>query len=77
MQAWAYESIQDFLVSLGFSIDLEQGQFTKWITGWQYIHIPFSELAGHTVATFREKALKRGWLLTEEPPSSPEQQAFV
>ena len=66
MSAWQYESIQDLLVSAGFTIDQEQGQFSKWYTGWQFISIPFVELAGHTVTTFMQKARRRGWLPEEE-----------
>jgi hypothetical protein len=65
MKPWAHDSIQDLLVSLGYAIDQEQGHFSKWHTGWQFITIPFSELAGHTVASFIEKARNRGWLLRE------------
>jgi hypothetical protein len=63
---WHYESIQDLLVSIGFSIDQEQGQFSRWQTGWQFIAIPFTELTGHTVSTFVTKARRRGWLPEEE-----------
>jgi hypothetical protein len=73
MNTWAYPSIQDFLVALGFSIDQEQSQFSKWHTGWQFVAIPFSELAGHTVVTFREKAQRRGWILAESNAPSSEQ----
>lgn len=66
MSIWQYESIQDLLVSTGFTIDHEQGQFSKWHTGWQFISIPFIELAGHTVTTFVQKARRRGWLPEEE-----------
>ncbi len=66
MSIWQYESIQDLLVSTGFTIDQEQGQFSKWHTGWQFISIPFMELAGHTVSTFVQKARRRGWLPEEE-----------
>lgn len=66
MSIWQYESIQDLLVSTGFTIDQEQGQFSKWHTGWQFIAIPFMELAGHTVTTFVQKARRRGWLPEEE-----------
>ena len=61
-----YESIQDLLISTGFTIDQEQSQFSKWHTGWQFITIPFVELAGHTVSTFIQKARRRGWFLDEE-----------
>ena len=66
MSIWHYESIQDLLVSTGFTIDQDQGQFSKWHTGWQFIAIPFVELAGHTVPTFVQKARRRGWLPEEE-----------
>jgi hypothetical protein len=66
MSVWQYESIQDLLVSIGFTIDQEQNQFSKWHTGWQFIAIPFVELAGHTVSTFVQKARRRGWLPEEE-----------
>ncbi|HXG19709.1 MAG TPA: hypothetical protein VNN62_11650 [Methylomirabilota bacterium] len=66
MNVQQYESIQDLLVSLGFTIDQEQGQFSKWHTGWQFIAIPFSEIAGHTVSSFIQKARQRGWLPEEE-----------
>lgn len=69
MSAWQHESIQEFLVSCGFTIDQEQGQFSKWHTGWQYISIPFVELRGHTVLTFITKARQRGWLPEEEETS--------
>lgn len=65
MRSWQYDSIQDFLVSSGFTVDQEQGQFSKWHTGWQFIAIPFAELAGHTVTSFVQKARRRGWLLEE------------
>ena len=61
MSIWHYESIQDLLVSVGFTIDQEQRQFSKWHTGWQFIAIPFAELAGHTVTSFVQKAQRRGW----------------
>jgi hypothetical protein len=73
MNAWSYSSIQDFLVSLGFSVDQDQGQFAKWSTGWQQVVIPFSELAGHTVATFSRKAQLRGWIQAESSASPSEQ----
>jgi len=66
MNIWRYESIQELLVSTGFTVDQEQGQFSKWHTGWQFISIPFAELAGHTVGSFREKAKRRGWFPEEE-----------
>ena len=66
MSFWQYESIQDLLVSLGFTIDQEQGQFSKWHTGWQFTAIPFSELTGHTVSSFIAKARRRGWLPEED-----------
>jgi hypothetical protein len=66
MSIWHYESIQDLLVSAGFTIDQEQGQFSKWHTGWQFIAIPFAELAGHTVASFAQKARRRGWFPEED-----------
>ena len=66
MSIWHYESIQDLLVSVGFTIDQEQGQFSKWHTGWQFISIPFVELAGHTVTSFAQKARRRGWFPEEE-----------
>lgn len=75
MKKGAYQSIQDFLISLGFSVDQEQGQFSRWNTAWQFVAIPFSELAGHTVTTFIEKAQRRGWLPEESLMSSPEQDA--
>ena len=65
MSAWQYESIQDLLVSLGFTIDQEQGQFSRWQTGWQFTAIPFHELTGHTVSSFIAKARRRGWLPEE------------
>ncbi|MBI3757009.1 MAG: hypothetical protein HY267_03435 [Deltaproteobacteria bacterium] len=66
MSVWQYESIQDLLVSLGFTIDQEQGQFSRWQTGWQFTAIPFCELTGHTVSTFVAKARRRGWLPEEK-----------
>ena len=66
MKVWQHESIQDLLVSIGFTIDQEQGQFSKWHTGWQFISIPFVELGGHSVTTFIQKARRRGWLPEEE-----------
>ena len=69
MSAWQHESIQDLLVSAGFTIDQEQEQFSKWYTGWQLISIPFIELAGHTVTTFVQKARRRGWLPEEDNQS--------
>lgn len=60
-----YENIQDLLVGLGFTIDQEQGQFAKWVTGWQFVAIPFAELAKHTVKSFIPKARRRGWLKDE------------
>jgi hypothetical protein len=79
MKTRAYDSIQDFLLALGFSVDQEQGQFSKWNTAWQFIVIPFSELAGHTAATFIEKARSRGWLPTEPPlpTSEPETSLYI
>lgn len=65
MKTYKYESIQDFLISLGLSVDQEQGQFAKWNRAWQFIVIPFSELAGHTVTTLIEKAHRRGCLPAE------------
>jgi hypothetical protein len=62
MQSWQYDSIQEMLISLGFTIDQEQGQFSRWQTGWQFIAIPFTELTGHNVSSFVEKARRRGWL---------------
>jgi len=74
MSIWRYESIQDLLVSTGFTVDQEQGQFSKWHTGWQFISIPFAELAGHTVGSFKDKAKRCGWFpeeeLQEETPMS-------
>ncbi len=66
MNMWRHDSIQDLLVSLGFTIDQEQGQFSRWQTGWQFIAIPFTELTGHTVVSFVTKARRRGWLPEEE-----------
>lgn len=76
MNAWSFNSIQDFLLSLGFSIDQDQGQFLKWETGWQHVTIPFSELAGHTVFTFMEKARNRGWIPAEGSGSLSEGDSF-
>jgi hypothetical protein len=66
MSILSYEAIQDLLVSAGFTIDQDQRQFSKWHTGWQFIAIPFTELGGHTVSTFVQKARRRGWLPEEE-----------
>jgi hypothetical protein len=77
MNTWAYESIQDLLVSLGFTIDQEQGHFSKWSTGWQFVTIPFSELAGHTIASFIEKARRRGWIPAESDTQSSGQDSHL
>jgi len=69
----SYHSIQDFLAAVGFSIDLDQNQFSKWTADQQQISIPFSELSGHTVTTFLGKAQRRGWFLREENASSAEE----
>jgi len=55
----SYHSIQDFLLAIGFSIDQDQNQFSKWTADQQHISIPFSELSGHTVTTFFGKAQRR------------------
>jgi hypothetical protein len=74
MKLYAYDSIQDFLIAKGFSIDQEQGHFSKWNSGWQFVTIPFVELAGHSVPTFAEKAFNRGWLSTETATSSAQEE---
>lgn len=76
LKARAYQSIQDFLAAIGFSIDQDQHRFSKWTEDQQQISIPFSELSGHTVTTFFGKARRRGWFSTEES-TSPTEETFV
>lgn len=68
------DSIQEWLRSLGFSefYYLNPPHFGRPGSP----DIPFTELAGHSVASFREKAKRKGWITEEEarathkPPST-------
>lgn len=66
-----YDSIQDFLIAYGFSIDQEGARFHKWVNGWIHVEIPFSAMAGETVASFFAKAQRNGWIEDETVTASP------
>jgi hypothetical protein len=78
-KAWFYSSIQELLASYGFRIDEDHGWFLKHTTDEQQIVIPFSEITGHTVASFLGKAERRGWQLTAESaaPAEPTLLPFI
>ncbi|MGE0821418.1 MAG: hypothetical protein AB7G75_15720 [Candidatus Binatia bacterium] len=78
VQAQLYSSIQELLTANGFSIDYERGWFVKPTSNDRMLVILFSELAGHTVKTFYEKAEHNGWLRglasSPAPNQAPEYQ---
>lgn len=54
------QSIQDWLISEGFKIG--DGEFIK-----DDIKIPFTDIIGYSVGSFKEKAFRRGWM---KPPNA-------
>lgn len=60
------DSIQDWLVKVGFSIQQEQQQFTRWKTAFKFVAIPFDALAGHSVHTFQQRAVRAEWVDADE-----------
>jgi hypothetical protein len=60
------ESIQDWLVAKGFVIDQAKEVFLKQVNYYQTVTIPFAELSGQTLATFKQKAVDKGWLEARE-----------
>ena len=55
------DSIQEWLISEGFTISsAEPGHFYKG-----NIQIPFDEIIGYSVGSFKTKAYRRGWV---KPP---------
>ena len=52
-----YYSITDLLLDNGWTIDEKMGLFAKWGNT-----IPFSELDGYDVDSFRKKAEAKGWI---------------
>ena len=59
------ESIQDWLVARGFQVDLTSQAFFQWTNDYQKVSIPFTELMGHTLNTFKEKSVRKGWVSIE------------
>ena len=70
-------SIQDYLVSLGFSVNESQGTFTKWVNGWTHVEIPFADLAGRTVEEFQRRAKADGWIAKTAADALPGSFGFV
>jgi hypothetical protein len=62
MQPRSYDTIQDYLVAHGYSVNEEQGYFFVWRNEFVRIEIPFAALFGHSVVTFAEKAKRQGWV---------------
>jgi len=60
-----YENIQDLLIAHGFIANALLSKFVKGSTC-----IPYSELYGHSVATFYAKAIARGWIVPEQPKAA-------
>lgn len=54
-------SIQEWLTGIGFQMWPLSEVFER-----AGVRIPYTELAGHTVATFKEKAKRKGWVTEEE-----------
>ncbi len=48
-----YNNITDFLVAVGFSIDQEQQYFYLYLSTAERMVIPFTELSGHTIESFK------------------------
>ena len=53
------ENIQDWLLSQGFTI--EPDRFVKG-----EITLPFTELSGHSLGSFKTKAFRQGWVKPAE-----------
>ena len=60
-------SIQDFLVQQGYTINSLDETFSKWMSGWRRVEIPFSALVGHTLESFQRMAKEKGWIEEEKP----------
>ena len=60
-------SIQDFLVQQGYTINSLDETFSKWMSGWRRVEIPFSALVGHTLESFQRLAKEKGWIEEEKP----------
>lgn len=71
------ESIQEFLLSQGFTVNESQYTFSMWRSGYLRIEIPFSALAGHTVESFQRIALDKGWITPEAPAETASQIALT
>lgn len=55
------ESITDWLEQHGYTVNSEKQRFESA----QYF-IPFTEIRGHTVASFKETAARKGWVVPQE-----------
>lgn len=60
------ENIQDWLVAQGFVVDHSKNAFVKLLNYFSTVTIPFEELRGQTVNTFKAKAVKNGWVSSTE-----------
>lgn len=56
------ESIQDWLVAQGFQVDLISQTFFRWTNDYRKVSIPFADLMGQTIDTFKQKALNKEWV---------------
>lgn len=59
------ESIQEWLIARGFQVDLTAQTFFRWTNDYQKVSIPFTELMGHTLNTFKQKATRKEWVTGE------------
>lgn len=57
-----WESIQDYLIDIGFEVNTSGECFYKWTTGWTKVEILFKELAGKSIAYFQKKAKEEKWI---------------
>jgi hypothetical protein len=69
------ESIQEWLVSQGFSIDADNQYFRKYSPSGDLTKIPVSALVGRSLAVFKILASKEGWVTDSQPKRNPEIQA--
>lgn len=59
------ESIQDWLISEGFCVDQDNGCFQKGAN-----KVPFSDIIGHSLDSFKKNLKSKGWSAEEESPKT-------
>ena len=65
------ESIQEYLQANGFKINETMQRFET-----ASVSIPFGELRNHTVSSFKEKAIRQGWIKPQEQGEKQEKATY-